>query len=359
MPRQPRIHLQGAVYFVSSKGLEEQPLFIDQADYSAYTDLLAKYKAQHQFHLYAYTLLPGRLHLLIETGEEATISEIMHDLTSAYTKYFNARHKRKGHLFESRFKSVMIEKEPYLARMTRYVRHLPYTVGAEKGSAGLPAVSGGDYQFDGELADQNEIAELEKKLKRTGILGSEQFSQKAKARLVEQSKSRRAPASRRVVVSAVAVGVVALLFSVFQYAQKTEFESKYLSLLRQKDADFAEKSSFENRSPIALADLEGTLWNIELIDRSGKITKDRARFKDGRFESEFLSAKGFRQGKYFLVPQGGGLVLWQTAQASAEGGNVRWQGEWKGDFMKGSVMVDATGKESAEYSFYSSGWSYS
>src|SRR3989338_9088256 len=125
MPRLPRIHLESAIYYVTSKGSENQAVFKDKADYMMYLDLLTKYKKQHAFKLYAYCLLPDRLELLIQTGESATISEIMHDLNSLYTKHYNGRYERKGHVFESRFRSVLVEKAKYLAAMTRHIHLAP------------------------------------------------------------------------------------------------------------------------------------------------------------------------------------------------------------------------------------------
>jgi REP element-mobilizing transposase RayT len=120
--------LEGAIYYVTSKGLQGQPIFKDKQDYKMYIDLLTKYKSQHKFRLYSYCLLPDRLQLLIETGDDATISEIMHDLNSLYTKYFNGRYSQKGHLFESRFRSVLVEKAQYLLEMTRHIHRSPETL---------------------------------------------------------------------------------------------------------------------------------------------------------------------------------------------------------------------------------------
>src|SRR5258706_15490314 len=121
MPRLPRIRLEGAIYYVTSKGSQEEPIFKEKADYEMYLNLLTKYKKEHKFKLFSYCLLPDSLHLLIETVEDGAISEIMHNLNSMYTKYFNNRHERRGHLFESRFRSVLVEKANHLAELTRYI----------------------------------------------------------------------------------------------------------------------------------------------------------------------------------------------------------------------------------------------
>src|SRR3989338_5797134 len=125
MPRLPRINLEGAIYYVTSKSAQNEALFKDGADYKMYLELLTKYKTEHKFKLFSYCLLPERLELLIETSDDATISEVMHDLNSLYTKYFNGRYLRKGHLFEARFKSVLVEKADYLLKMTRHIHQLP------------------------------------------------------------------------------------------------------------------------------------------------------------------------------------------------------------------------------------------
>jgi len=101
MPRLPRIQIEGAIYYVTSKGLAGQNVFKEEPDYEMYLNLIKKYKGQYKFRLFSYCLAPDQLHLLIETREDATLSEIMHDLNSMYTKYFNSRYGRSGPLFES------------------------------------------------------------------------------------------------------------------------------------------------------------------------------------------------------------------------------------------------------------------
>ena len=107
-------------------------------------------------------------------------------------------------------------------------------------------------------------------------------------------------------------------------------------------------------------ELDGTEWGIETVPapRGGVIHKDHIRFKDGRFESELLAAKGFRSSNYFLVPQGGRVVLWQAAQSNPTGDTVTWRGTWQGDAMKGALSVTPAGQKPQEFSFFSTGWAY-
>ena len=129
MARIPRIHIEGALYYITSRGDHNQNIFKDEQDYKYYLELLRKYKQQYGFKLFSFVLLPNHLHLLIELREGITISEIMHDLNSSYIKYFNSRHKRRGHLLQERFKLILIEKQPYLLYITAYIHLNPRKLG--------------------------------------------------------------------------------------------------------------------------------------------------------------------------------------------------------------------------------------
>ncbi|MBN1869862.1 MAG: transposase [Candidatus Omnitrophica bacterium] len=129
MPREPRIYVENVLYLVTAKGDEDRDLFGDSQDYSAYLKTLSEYKREYGFKLFAFTLLAKSIYLLIELKNNVTISQIMHDLNSRYTKAYNSRYGKKGHLFQSRFKSVLIEKEEYLLRMSRYVHLLAKDAG--------------------------------------------------------------------------------------------------------------------------------------------------------------------------------------------------------------------------------------
>jgi REP element-mobilizing transposase RayT len=125
MPRQPRIYLPEAVYHVTLEGPYNEPIFVDGADYQKYLELLGNCRAQHPFKLYSYSLLPNRLHLLLEASEDFSISQIMQKITPLYTKYFNQRRQRKGSLFQKRYRSVIVEKQTFLPSLVRYIHLTP------------------------------------------------------------------------------------------------------------------------------------------------------------------------------------------------------------------------------------------
>lgn len=359
-----------------------------------YLDLLTKYKEQHKFKLFSYYLLPDRLHLLIETGNDATISDIMHDLNSLYTKYFNGRYERKGHLFESRFKSVLVEKVNHLLQMTRFIHRAgdiekhPYT--SFHVYRDFPTVSSYPANNEQDVAevmgflkdrdqarayeryclegDAQEIQEFEKSLSRASILGSAAFVQQVKNRLAEYSSEQKQdlmpqPGRSRALLFLIGAAVVAATgSSVYLYISKTALETKFEVMLEKKEAEFAERSRFENRSPLLVTELEGTVWEVELIPAFAggrqELIPDKLHFHNGRFYSEFFESKGFRSSNYFLVPQARGAALWQSAQASPKGESVSWRGEWRGDAMKGTVRLILEGKGAQDFSFFSSGWAF-
>jgi putative transposase len=126
MPRLPRIFIKGAIYYVTCRGIHHQNIFKDKKDYEMFLELLQKYSQQYGIKLFSYVLLPDHLHLLLEVaGEREEISGFMHDLNNTYTKHFNGRYERKGHLFQGRFKAALVEKAPNLIKLTAYMHLNP------------------------------------------------------------------------------------------------------------------------------------------------------------------------------------------------------------------------------------------
>ena len=126
MPRLPRIYIKETLYYITCRGIHNQNIFKDQEDYRMFLELLKKYQQQYGIRLFSFVLLPDHLHLLLEvTGEDNDISGFMHSLNNTYTKYFNGRYERKGHLFQGRFKAALVEKEPNLTTLTAYMHLNP------------------------------------------------------------------------------------------------------------------------------------------------------------------------------------------------------------------------------------------
>ena len=154
--------------------------------------------------------------------------------------------------------------------------------------------------------------------------------------------------------------LAAITSTVYLYATKNSLENKYQSLLKRKEAEFIERTKFENKSPLSLFDLEGTQWEIEIVPLSdaspGDVIKDKISFKDGRFSSNYFILKGLGGSSYFLAPQGGGLIVWGSMQL---GGSKKaiWRGDWKGDAMKGVISFKTSENTSQNFYFFSVRWS--
>jgi len=124
MPRLPRVNLEGALYYITTKADYKLNLFRDDSDKNRYLFFIFEYKGLYNFKLYSLALTSNESHLLIEPSQQFTVSQIMHDVNANYTKYYNKKYEKKGHLFEERFKAVLIEKQGYLLEMTRFVHRI-------------------------------------------------------------------------------------------------------------------------------------------------------------------------------------------------------------------------------------------
>jgi len=229
MPRLPRVNLEGALYYITTKADYKLNLFRDDSDKNRYLFFVFEYKALHNFKLYSFVLTPQESHLLIEPTQQFTISQIMHDVNANYTKYYNKKYEKKGHLFEERFKAVLIEKQGYLLEMTRFIHrvvlkdnpvaelkssrwssYLSYiktepdknicaNIDSEEVLNLLPqenkSVAYGDFV---EKANKDDLEVFENKMYRASVVGSEKFVEKIK----EIAKAAAEPGQEQSEISA-------------------------------------------------------------------------------------------------------------------------------------------------------------
>lgn len=120
MARPLRIEFPGAVYHVTARGDGRQAIFRDDADRAKFLGVLESTVALRKWVCHAYCLMGNHYHLIIETAE-ANLSRGMRSLNGEYTQAFNRRHRRPGHVFQGRFKAVLVEKERHLLELCRYV----------------------------------------------------------------------------------------------------------------------------------------------------------------------------------------------------------------------------------------------
>ncbi len=120
MARPLRIEFPGALYHVTSRGNARQRVFRDDEDRETYLATLAWVVGRFRWCCHAYCLMDNHVHLLIETPQP-NLSRGMRQLNGVYTQRFNRRHRKVGHLFQGRFKAILVEKEGYLLELARYI----------------------------------------------------------------------------------------------------------------------------------------------------------------------------------------------------------------------------------------------
>lgn len=131
MARPLRIEFPGAVYHITSRGNARQAIFIDDEDRGGFLDVVSMVVERFQWLCHAYCLMENHYHLLIET-RNANLSKGMRELNGVYTQGFNQRYRRVGHLFQGRYKAVIVEKDNHLLSLCRYVVLNPVRVGLTK-----------------------------------------------------------------------------------------------------------------------------------------------------------------------------------------------------------------------------------
>jgi putative transposase len=120
MARPLRLEFPGALYHVTSRGNEQRSIFRSDQDRKAFLGFLGETVRRFGWSVTAYVLMTNHYHLVFQTPEP-NLSRGMHWLNSSYAGWFNRNHKRSGHLFQGRFKALLIEKETHFHEVLRYV----------------------------------------------------------------------------------------------------------------------------------------------------------------------------------------------------------------------------------------------
>jgi putative transposase len=120
VPRQPRIEIEGATYHVTQHGVDERKIFRDDADRSRFLKLLEEEIERSEWTCLAYSLMSTHYHLLVRL-EKLTLSSGFQRLNGRYAQAYNHRYARRGHLFERRFRDVIVETDIHRYETTRYI----------------------------------------------------------------------------------------------------------------------------------------------------------------------------------------------------------------------------------------------
>jgi REP element-mobilizing transposase RayT len=124
MARPLRVQYPNAVYHITCRGNEQKPIFRDDRDRSIFLKKLIESMDIYAVKLHGYVLMGNHFHLLLETPL-GNLGEFMRRFNISYTGYFNYRHKRSGHLYQGRYKSILVDKDNYLSVLSRYIHLNP------------------------------------------------------------------------------------------------------------------------------------------------------------------------------------------------------------------------------------------
>jgi len=131
MARPLRLEFAGALYHVTSRGDRREEIYSDDQDRQIWLDTLGRACDRFNWVVHAYCQMTNHYHLVVETVD-GNLSRGMRQLNGQYTQGFNRRHNLVGHLFQGRYKAILVQKEAYLLELSRYVVLNPVRAGMVK-----------------------------------------------------------------------------------------------------------------------------------------------------------------------------------------------------------------------------------
>jgi putative transposase len=128
MPRQARLDVPGALHHIMVRGNNRAEIFTDDQDRATFLERLGENILEAKCSVYAWVLMGNHVHILFKSGQKG-ISAVMRKLLTWYAQYYNRHHRRTGHLFENRYKSILCDEDNYLLALIRYIHLNPVRAG--------------------------------------------------------------------------------------------------------------------------------------------------------------------------------------------------------------------------------------
>lgn len=144
MARKSRIHYPGALYHVMLRGNAGQTVFHQDAECRYFEDILAQGLEQYEILLHAYCWMKNHVHMALQV-RETPLSKLMQNISQRYTWWFNKRHDRAGHVFQGRYKAVLVDKDVYFKELIRYIHLNPVRAGLVTDPLNYPRSSHAAY----------------------------------------------------------------------------------------------------------------------------------------------------------------------------------------------------------------------
>ncbi len=227
MARPLRIEYPNAFYHITSRGNERRAIFGSKGDYERFLGYFELATERYGARIHCFCLMPNHYHLLLETPR-ANLRKILHHLNTSYTNYFNAKSERVGHLFQGRYRAILVEKDTYALELSRYIHlnpvradlvkepseypwssYLPYVEGErrwgwlERGFI-LGQLSSNErearrrYQAFVKEGMVKSFEDPLRKVVASTILGTERFIERVRERFIKKARSHRdLPALRK------------------------------------------------------------------------------------------------------------------------------------------------------------------
>lgn len=124
LSRKPRVEYPGGVYHLIQRGNNREFIFEKKEDKQYLLELIDKYRELMEFELYGYAIMGNHYHLVIRTGK-VPLKDIMHRINNQFSREYNRKNKRTGHVFENRYKGILVVEDRYLLSLLRYVHQNP------------------------------------------------------------------------------------------------------------------------------------------------------------------------------------------------------------------------------------------
>ena len=128
MGRAWRIEFEGAYYHLMSRGNDGQHIYLNAGDRRLFLETISDMSDRFEIDVFAYVLMHNHYHLLIRTNR-ANLTKAMHWLGTTYTRRFNNRNQKRGHLFQGRYKSILIQNDAYVMKLSCYIHRNPLKAG--------------------------------------------------------------------------------------------------------------------------------------------------------------------------------------------------------------------------------------
>jgi len=128
MPRKARLDAPGVLHHIMIRGIERRKIFTNDKDREDFLDRLSMLLPETKTPCYAWAFLPNHAHFLFRTGQ-VPLATVMRRLLTGYVVSFNRRHRRHGHLFQNRYKSIVCQEDVYLRELVRYIHLNPMRAG--------------------------------------------------------------------------------------------------------------------------------------------------------------------------------------------------------------------------------------